>query len=384
MQQAATARISDEAAWVPADRTLARARLVQGQARFDILHGPWSALADDASEPNPFLERWCIAPALDAFQSGAALLVVEHGGHLIGGLPIVRRSDYYGYPLPHIAAWSHDNAFCGAPLVLRGNEASFWQAVLAWADRASGAALFLHLPQMPTDGPLMPALREELAAQARPAAVVQRSERAMLLSNLAPEDYFATSMSGKKRKELRRQHARLAECGKLEFERREDAAGVDVWADQFLALEAAGWKGQEGSALASARATEVFFRRTLAGAAASGRLERLTLSLDGAPIAMLANFIAPPGAFSFKTTYDENYARFSPGVLLQRENLALLERAGIAWADSCAAADHPMIERIWREKREVAHVSIAIGGKARRMIGAAILRAETGRAPKGI
>ena len=44
----------------------------------------------------------------------------------------------------------------------------------------------------------------------------------------------------------------------------------------------------------------------------------------------------------------------------------------------------PAIERIWREKREVAHVSIAIGGKVRRMVGAAILRAETGRAPKGI
>ncbi len=338
----------------------------------------------EASEPNPFLESWCLVPALDAFHPDAALLIVEVAGMPIGGLPIARRAGYYGYPLPHLAAWSHDNAFCGAPLVRRGHEATFWQGLLAWADRAGGTALFLHLPQLPTDGPLMAALRAELAAQSRPAAVVQRCERAMLRSHLAPEDYFTAAMSGKKRKELRRQHARLAELGALAFERREDATGVDQWADRFLALEIAGWKGREGSALASSAQTEAFFRRALAGAADAGRLERLTLSLDGAPIAMLANFIAPPGAFSFKTAYDENYARFSPGVLLQRANLALLGRAEIAWADSCAAADHPMIERIWREKRELAHVSITIGGPVRRAIGMAILRAEAGKAREGI
>ena len=92
---------------------------------------------------------------------------------------------------------------------------------------------------------------------------------------------------------------------------------------------------------------------------------------------MLANFITPPGAYSFKTTYDERYARFSPGVLLQRENLDLLAREDIAWSDSCAAADHPMIERIWREKRTIARISIAIGGPLRRTAATAIFRAET-------
>jgi hypothetical protein len=118
-------------------------------------------------------------------------------------------------------------------------------------------------------------------------------------------------------------------------------------------------------------------RDALAGAAAHRRLERLAITLDGTPIAMLANFVTPPGAYSFKTTYDERYARFSPGVLLQRENLDLLAREDIAWADSCAAADHPMIERIWREKRTIVRVSIAIGAPLRRAAAAAIFRAET-------
>ena len=114
------------------------------------------------------------------------------------------------------------------------------------------------------------------------------------------------------------------------------------------------------------------------GAAASGKLERLTMRIDGRPIAMLANFITPPGAYSFKTAYDEDYARFSPGVLLQRENLDLLARPEVAWTDSCAAADHPMIERIWREKRTMLRLSIAIGGKARQALARGIFRAERG------
>src|SRR5262249_15551850 len=151
-----------------------------------------------------------------------------------------------------------------------------------------------------------------------------------------------SALSGKKRKELRRQCARLSELGDVSFERRADARDLDAWIERFLALELAGWKGLAGSALAAEPATAHLFRESLHGAAQRGKLERLTLSLDGEPIAMLATFLTPPGAFSFKTAFDERYARYSPGVLLQRENLAVLDRDDIAWSDSCAAADHPM------------------------------------------
>lgn len=346
----------------------------------------WAALARHAAEPNPFYESWCLVPALEAFdpRGRVQLGVLELGGAIAGIVPLARSAFYDRYPLPHIAGWLHANAFCGAPLVARGAEHAFWHELLAWADGHAGAALFLHFAHLPADGALYAALRDVVAAQGRPAAVVNRIERAMLASSAAPQDYFAASLSGKKRKELRRQFNRLSEEGALQFERREDGEALGEWTDRFLALEQAGWKGREGSALACAPQTAQFFRAALAGAAEAGRLERLTLSLDGRPIAMLANFIAPPGAFSFKTTYDERLARFSPGVLLQRENLALLARGGIEWTDSCAAAGHPMIDHIWRERRTITRVSVAIGGRARQALGRRILRAETGAEPKGL
>ena len=44
-----------------------------------------------------------------------------------------------------------------------------------------------------------------------------------------------------------------------------------------------------------------------------------------------------------------DYARFSPGVLIQLENLKILDRGDVAWMDSCAVQDHPMIDSLWTE-----------------------------------
>ncbi len=206
----------------------------------------------------------------------------------------------------------------------------------------------------------------------------------MLASPLTPAAYLEHALPGKKRKELRRQQARLAEQGTLAVVRRHDVEGIGTWIEHFLALELRGWKGEAGSALASADATAGLFRESMMAAAERGGLERLSLELDGAPIAMLATLIAPPGAFSYKTAFDERFARFSPGVLLQLENLALLERAGIRWVDSCAAPDHPMIDSLWRERRAIGRVSVAIGGAARRALFGRIAAFELSRNPHGL
>jgi CelD/BcsL family acetyltransferase involved in cellulose biosynthesis len=340
----------------------------------------WDALAQWASEPNPFHESWYLLPALRAFdpEGEVTLLCLESGGQLAGILPVHRAPRYYGYPIPHLANWLHSNAFVGAPLVAQGFERAFWRELLAWCDARPGGALFLHLSQLPLEGPLHDALKQVLAEQGRQGTTVLCEERALLRSELAPEAYLEDSLSGKKRKELRRQHRRLAEEGELTVERSERADRLVEWTDEFLALEDAGWKGEQGSALASDPYTASLFRSALEGAAARGKLERLAIRLDGRPLAMLATFLAPPGAFAFKTAFDEQFARFSPGVLLQRENLALLDRADIAWTDSCAAMDHPMIDHFWRERRTVARHNIAIGGKARRLLFRALAARESG------
>lgn len=339
----------------------------------------WEALAQWASEPNPFLESWYLLPALENLDPDGSvrLLCFDAGGQLAGLLPMSQETRYYRHPLPQWSGWHHGNSFLGAPLVAKGLEVPFWRALLAWADDNAGPALFLHLARMPLDGPLHGALRTVLREQKRPAALVHREERALLRSDLRPEAYLEAALTGKKRKELRRQHSRLAELGDVRFERRRDDYAIGQWTESFLKLEASGWKGTTGHAMARNIATAHLFREALTGAAPRGRLERLAITLDGQPIAMLANFLTPPGAFSFKTAFDERYARFSPGVLLQRENLALLDLPEIEWCDSCASADHPMIDHFWRERRVIGRINIGIGGPIRRTLFRAIAFAET-------
>ncbi|WP_338240680.1 GNAT family N-acetyltransferase [Aurantiacibacter hainanensis] len=342
--------------------------------------GAWDKLAECATEPNPFYESWYLLPSLRALDAShhVTLLALEADGRLAGLMPLARSRDYYGHPLPHLANWMHPNCFLGQPLVASGFEREFWRALLAWCDRATTLPIFLHLSHIPTDGPLHDALAAVLAEDSRPGAVVHQDERAMLHGETSAEDYFEASLSTRKRKELRRQQRRLAEEGDFQVERLTDYTDIAGWTREFLQLEARGWKGEARSALQCNFATRQIFQHAIAGAAARGRLERLALRLDGKPIAMLANFLTAPGAFSYKTAFDEDYARFSPGVLLQRENLALLDREDIAWADSCAAQDHPMIDHIWRQRRAMRRLSIGIGGALRRAAFGAVIRAETG------
>lgn len=374
---------------LPAPRGAVRTRLASWREwTMAERRARWQDLADAATTPNPFFEPWYLLPAYQAFDTEGTgrILTLEIGGELVGLLPLAAARRYGRWPFAHLATWLHPNAFLGVPLVRAGCETLFWQALLEWADedRAAACALFLHLPAMPLEHPLTQALFDVADREHRTVALVMREQRALLHSPLSPERYLERALPGKKRKELRRQHTRLAEQGELVCERRDDAGAIAEWTEAFLALETRGWKGQNGSAMASAPGTAALFRQALAGAAALGKLERLALMLDGQPIAMLANFLAPPGSFSFKTAFDERYARFSPGVLLQRENLALLSRPGIAWCDSCAAPDHPMIDSLWTERRPIGRISVAIGGPVRRRIFKTLLAFELRRNPTGL
>ena len=88
------------------------------------------------------------------------------------------------------------------------------------------------------------------------------------------------------------------------------------------------------------------------------------MRLDGQPIAQKFSLIDSRGAFAFKIAYDENYARFSPGTLLEVENICRLHaRPDIEWMDSCAAPVH-FINRLWDDRRTIKSVLVSTGGRA--------------------
>jgi len=327
----------------------------------DSLAAEWSALATRTADPNPFVEHWFAAVALRTLGAGRdiRLLEVRRGGRLIGILPVSIESGYAHLPVRYVQNWYHDHIFLGDPPVVAGEEGAFWSAILATLSEADWAPGFLHLRGLAEGGAVQRALSGD---------IVHRRLRAFLHSDLDPAAYYEQAVRQKKRKEIRRLRNRLAELGPVEARELADPAELSAWCDAYLALEKAGWKGREGSGLACRPETESFFRETLAAASAAGRLQFLRLDVGGRPIAMLVNLLTPPGSYSFKTVFDEDYARFSPGVLLQIENLKILERDDIGWMDSCAVDDHPMIDSLWTERRSIVRMTVPLRGVRRSLL----------------
>lgn len=338
----------------------------------------WVDLARHASEPNPFAESWFLRPAIRHFADNAfgKMIGVFERTELIGLLPITTVHHYGRLPINHVENWLHYHCFYGAPLIRRGREARFWDAALNTLDMAQWAPNFLHLVGLDPNCAAFQSLHD-----ARRTDVVHRSERAMLQTDLNAESYLLLNLRAKKRKEFRRLRSRLEALGVVEFSVLPRKASIAEWTKDFLALEGSGWKGREGSALRSSPATAAFFAEIVSGAHAAGKLEMLKLTVDGKPIAMLVNFLTPPGSFAFKIAFDEEYARFSPGVLIKIENLKILDRPEISWSDSCAAEDHPMINSLWAERRAIVRVTVPLTGARRRTVfrGARIVESIAAR-----
>lgn len=329
------------------------------------LAAQWDDLATHAAEPNAFAERWFVTASAPLADPGVRLLAVRDNGTLIGLLPLARAPRYGRLPLTHVENWLHHHAFLGGPLLRRGREQAAWTAILAALDADPRSTGLFHLTGLVEHGPVHSAL---LAAANRPCDTVHRIERALLASDLAPDAYYAAIVRKKKRKEIARLQSRLAELGAVTTRRLSPADDLNEWIDTFLALEQAGWKGRAGSALACQPETATFFRDALHGAHKTGRLEMLRLQLDERTLAILVNFLAAPGGFSFKTAFDEDFARYSPGVLIQLANLQILTRDDIAWMDSCAAQDHPMIDSLWGGRRAIVRVTLPLAGRRSRML----------------
>ena len=119
----------------------------------------------------------------------------------------------------------------------------------------------------------------------------------------------------------------------------------------FLALEAKGWKGDAGTALIQSPELRHFAETSVDSLARHGQAGVARLLVGSRPIACIVMLQSGGGAWCWKIAYDESLARFSPGVQAMMELTGvLLADDTVAFADSCATPDHPMIDHLWRER----------------------------------
>jgi CelD/BcsL family acetyltransferase involved in cellulose biosynthesis len=344
----------------------------------------WRRLAEGAAEPNPFYEPAFVYPAArNLTDRQTTLLVVAESerGEWAACLPVVRSTRFRKVPGPALLNWVHTHCYLGTPLIAADRVEASWRALLdaVLGGRTTG---FLAIEQLGEGGPVAAGLRQALEAQGLEALLYERGERAALYRR---EDGDYLALASRRQRELRRQRRQLAEAagGEVEvIERARDAAAVE----EFLSLEAAGWKGRAGTALAST-GHRAFFGEMARTFAADGRLQLLSLETGGRTVAMKCNLIAGDGIFCFKIAHDETFARYSPGIQLERENADIFHSTpGAAWEDSCASVDNQMINRLWRDRRPIATVLVpgahALGRVSELTIRAALkAKRRLGRQP---
>lgn len=317
----------------------------------------WRALANRALEPNVFYEpafALAAAPLLGS-DVRAGLIWSRTPRQLVGFFPVRIDRRRYGVPFAVLLGWTHPFAPSGTPLVDRDRAEP---AIAAWLDHvAQDAALpdLMMLRLIAEAGPFAAALAKVLARRGCGAKAFDRHERALLLPGESRADYFQRSMSGKRLRSMRRRQRRLEQLGAVTVAEAKSGEALARGLDDFLTLEAAGWKGRAGTSALQHEDVRRFLQRAMMSLGSEDKVLIHRMIVEGKAIAATIALKSGHTAWGWKVAYDEAYADYSPGVLLVAGlTESLLADPAITQADSCATATDSMASRLWNERLAMA------------------------------
>lgn len=325
-------------------------------------------LFDNAIDANIFYAPGMLLAALTAYGQSQSLSIVLvfaeqfDTKELIGVFPLSYQRFYRGIPLGVFSLWQHPQCFYTAPLLRRNDEVLAWSGLWDFVrHRRANVGLFLA-DLFPADGLVWRSLQESCIGHKHRVYALATFTRAMLCTGENAAEYIESTLSKKSLKELRRLRKRLAEMGDLRSSSWNANENLKTWINDFLVLEAKGWKGASGTALQLSNAERQYFEEIIHSAMQCQQLQLLKLSLNGEPIAMKCNFITRTGGFAFKIAFDEAYSKFSPGVQLELDNIHECHTFGSDFCmDSCAVSNHFMINRLWKDRRQLTTVLCSTG-----------------------
>ncbi|WP_051644785.1 GNAT family N-acetyltransferase [Labrenzia sp. DG1229] len=314
----------------------------------------WQALCDEAVDPNPFFNPSFLQPFLTNMSvRNIRLLALKEKstGRWLMAAPIRRCPA--GLVLPVATVWTTEYSPLGTPLMSPqvGDD-----DVKTFVNVAAGRAGILAIPFLPMASGVAMRLTN---LENMKVATTSRFERASHASGGEGEKQLEDAFKGKRRKEMRRLLRRLEDHGTVNLSSVTGTGTLECF-EQFLELEASGWKGREESALGSNPQTSDFSREVIASCAHSDSIRVDELRAGDNLIASLVSFVDGGCVFTWKIAFDEGYARYSPGAQLVlhtfRENLA---QSGFRYADSLAVPGHSMIEPLWRGRLEFGTLLLA-------------------------
>ena len=295
----------------------------------------WRRLCDEGPSDEPFYRPEWIRAYVRAFEPTKKLMVItaRTGGRLKAVLPLIReRTLLCGFPVTQLrsAANCHSYRFDAARGAgIEGDEAVV--AIWNFLKHRPGWDV-LQLCYVPQSG----AIERLSDAAERDGFPTGRWETMrspyIPLSNL-PRDKepWLSSDSANFRDSMRKRTRKLNARGPLHLQRIETAD--PHFLQLFYDLEAAGWKGKAGTAIACHRDTRVFYDEIARNADQFKYLSLYFLEVNDQTIAAQFGLSHRGRYFTLKVAVNENYREFGPGHLLINAELRDCLRLGLAEYD---------------------------------------------------
>jgi CelD/BcsL family acetyltransferase involved in cellulose biosynthesis len=263
---------------------------------------------------------------------------------------------------PIIRAWANPFGPLGTPLVDAEGAGEIMDHFLEALGREEmRLPSVLVLPDLRLNGPFAQMARAIAMSRNLPIDVTNEQVRPMLDSLKDGDTYLRDSIKSSHMREMRRQWGHLAKLGAATYEVARQPKDIRMRMEEFLLLEASGWKGKKRTAMLSDRLRAAFAREAVNNLAEIDAARIHTIDLDGKAIASMIVLIMNGEAYTWKTAFDEEYARYSPGKLLTAQLTDWhLDDANIIRTDSCATSDHPIMSRLWQERETMGTLIIGL------------------------
>jgi CelD/BcsL family acetyltransferase involved in cellulose biosynthesis len=333
-------------------------------ARLAGIRAHWTDLLGRAASPNVFMDPAlvCVAAGIEPNARHRALLAwktVDGRERLVGVLSFaVRRPPHSILPMQTLVVPAYAHGHLATPVIDRNHLDETLDALLDCIAADRELPKIISFEALGAGEPTSDALVSVLTARGAAPCMFDRVRRPRLASALDGKAYLENALSSSTRKKLRQHRRKLSEKGALTSTVATEPAAVRQAIDEFLAIELSGWKGRQGTALASDEGNAAFMRGAMVTLAAHGNAAVHSIYLDGKPISMQLILRAGDAAFTWKTTYDEAFHDFSPGMLLLEDyTTAFLADKSIAFVDSCSFDDTGFMS-VWQERQETADLWI--------------------------
>ncbi len=321
----------------------------------------WRALTARALEPNAFFEPgFALALAQNLLVRArprfAAVWDRADRQRLVGLFPLARGSAL----TPGLARiWLNQQTPLATPLIDRQNSEATLRALFAHLQETEFIA-GLVFPRLTQGGATLRAILSTARGSGREVETLCAFERAALYAGSAADALARRGASNHALRELHRRRRRLEERGTVEFALIREPSAVERAFEEFLTLEASGWKGRRGALLKERRLADFAVCATRE-MARCGQCVIARLALDGRPLAMGIFLASGDRAYFWKIAFDESFRAYAPGIdLVHRLTAMLASRDDIALTDSCAIANHPMIARFWPDRIGVCDIAVAL------------------------